>query len=293
MVNLLAQFQLSDSLLSALQNDSQQQADQSTNKTSSTDSALLTILKIISNVTSYARSVVSTSANSSKFCKLVVSPSLMEATEQITGKMSSKSASLGLFVLSIKNVASHLSKAQVTLNELKDKEKNISSFSTQELVSLAGTNPGEKLPGLILRKIVATKLGSCISEKELEVTLSAETVEALSFLLWRLLEHYLLYSTSAAVSSSTDSPYQTTLKRLNEGKDKHFGINFSSPRSSFSQFDIERFKSEVQNTLNDSFFDKLDDILEVVEGRTKSGTSSAGFLQAIIRRTKRLSQLYT
>jgi len=292
MVNLLAQFQLSDSLLSALQNDSQQ-ADQSTDKTSSTDSALLTILKIISNVTSYARSVVSTSANSSKFCKLVVSPSLMEATEQIGGNISSKSASLGLFVASINNVASHLSKSQVTLNELKDREKNISSFSTQELVNLAATNPAEKLPGPVLRKIAASKLASCISEKELEVTLSAETVEALSFLLWRHLEHYLLYSTSAAVSSSTDSPYQATLKSLNEGKDKHFGINFSSPRSSFSQFDIERFKSEVRSTLNDNFFDKLDDILEVVETRTKSGTSSAGFLQAIIRRTKRLSQLYT
>jgi hypothetical protein len=38
---------------------------------------------------------------------------MMEATEQVTGNISSKTASLGLFVLSIQNVAKHLSKAQV------------------------------------------------------------------------------------------------------------------------------------------------------------------------------------
>jgi hypothetical protein len=33
------------------------------------------------------------------------------------------------------------------LNELKDKEKNLASFSTSELVHIASINPVEKLPG--------------------------------------------------------------------------------------------------------------------------------------------------
>lgn len=65
MLSLLGQFQLCDSLLSAIELSGVSE----TEKTGG-DSVLLTILKIISNVTNYARSVVSTGGNSSKFCKL-------------------------------------------------------------------------------------------------------------------------------------------------------------------------------------------------------------------------------
>jgi len=189
-------------------------------------------------------------------------------------------------------VAKHLSKAQAGLNELKDKEKNLASFSTSELVHIASINPVEKLPGLVLRKLAGAKISTSITEKQLEVQLSAEAVEALGFLMWRHLEHYLLYSSTAS-AATPDTPYQATLRRLNESKDKGLEYGYSSPRSKFPSFDLEKLKSDVRITLNDTFFEKLGDIVDLVETRTSTGTSSAGFLQAIIRRTKRLAQLYT
>jgi hypothetical protein len=65
MLSLLGQFQLCDSLISEIEMSGASE----TEKTEG-DSVLLTILKIISNLTNYARSVVSTGGNSSKFCKL-------------------------------------------------------------------------------------------------------------------------------------------------------------------------------------------------------------------------------
>jgi predicted house-cleaning noncanonical NTP pyrophosphatase (MazG superfamily) len=59
------------------------------------------------------------------------------------------------------------------------------------------------------------------------------------------------------------------------------------------QVDLERLKADVKVVLNDSFFEKLTDIVDIVEKTTSSRTSTAGFLQAIIRRSKRLALLHT
>ena len=59
------------------------------------------------------------------------------------------------------------------------------------------------------------------------------------------------------------------------------------------QVDLEKLKGDVKVVLNDSFFEKLGEVVEIVEARTSSGTSTAGFLQAIIRRSKRLALLHT
>ena len=86
-----------------------------------------------------------------------------------------------------------------------------------------------------MRKLAGARLSASIGEKQLEVQLAAETVEALGFLLWRHLEHYLLYSNPAS-TATPDTPYQATLRRLNESKDAGRGgvLEYSnSPRSKF------------------------------------------------------------
>jgi len=280
MLGLLSQFQLTPDLIGSLEGQDSAQC-----------SGLLLVLKIVSNVTSYARTVVSASGNNSKTCRLVVSPSLLDATESSSsGAVSSRPASLGLVVMSIKHLANHLSRSQVELHELKEKESSLPTFPTSELAVLAGVNTAQKLPGIAIRQLAAARLDGVITDKQLDVQLSAETVESLTFLMWRHLEHYLLYS-SAALTASPATPYQATVRRLNEGKDP-IGM-VQSPRSNFPQVDLEKLKGDVQVVLNDTFFDKLGDIVEVVEKQTSSGTSTAGFLQAIIRRSKRLALLHT
>ena len=86
-----------------------------------------------------------------------------------------------------------------------------------------------------MRKLAGARLAASIGEKQLEVQLAAETVEALGFLLWRHLEHYLLYSNPAS-TATPGTPYQATLRRLNESKDAGRGgvLEYSnSPRSKF------------------------------------------------------------
>jgi len=286
MIALLSQFQLTQDMLSSLE-------------ASADPSSLLLVLKILNNVTSYARTIVTTSGNNSKSCRLVVSPSLLDACEGSPGAMVGgrpasvgRPASLGLLVLSLKYLANHLARAQANLNELKEKEKGLSSCPTSELALLAEISPTEKLPGITVRRLAAKKLEAVISDKQLEVQLSSETLESMGFLLWRHLEHYLLYS-SAALSSTAATPYQATVRRLNESKDQFGDFGVNSPRSNFPKVDLEKLKGDVKVVLNDSFFEKLGEVVEIVEARTSSGTSTAGFLQAIIRRSKRLALLHT
>jgi len=201
-------------------------------------------------------------------------------------------ASLGLLVLSLKYLATHLKKGQASLNELKEKEKGLSACPSSELASLAQIDPARKLPGVTVRRLAAAKLESIIAEKQLVVQLSSETLESMGFLLWRHLEHYLLFS-SAAVNSAPSTPYQATVRRLNESRDQLGEIKINSPRSNFPKVDLDKLKEDVKVVLNDSFFEGLGEVIGIVEKRSSSATSSAGFLQAIIRRSKRLAQLHT
>ena len=72
-----------------------------------------------------------------------------------------------------------------------------------------------RLAGITIRQLAAGKLEAAIADKQLDVQLSAETVESLSFLLWRHVEHYLMFS-SAALASTPSTPYQVEFFRFSE-----------------------------------------------------------------------------
>ena len=59
------------------------------------------------------------------------------------------------------------------------------------------------------------------------------------------------------------------------------------------QVDIEKLKKDILTVMNETFFDKLGDNVATVESVVQSKAAAQGFLQAIIRRTKRLSSLHT
>ena len=64
-------------------------------------------------------------------------------------------------------------------------------------------------------------------------------------------------------------------------------------RAGFGTVDLERLKKEVVGVMNETFFDKLTDNVTTVEQVVNSKAASSGFLQAVLRRTKRLSTLHT
>jgi len=282
MLSLLHQFQLTDSLVTALQN---------VNPTK-TPSATLMVLQIISNVTSFARALVVSSSPSPRSTRLIVSPSLLEATEGLSeGPVSSRPASLGLLIVTTRTVASQLARSQASLSDYQARLGSLQSLPITELIRLAEISSTEKLPTVLVRKMANEKLSSTISSKSKEVSLCAGTVEGLTFLVWRHLEHYLLYS-SAATSTGPITPFQQAFNKHNSYVQEVGGTN-ASHRTAFAKVDLERLKKDVLSVLNETFFDKLGDIVGDVEASANSKPAASGFLQSVLRRTKRLAALHT
>ena len=130
----------------------------------------------------------------------------------LDGPVSSRPASLGLLVVSLRNVNTQLGRSQTSLSEYEERLASLQSLPITELVRLAEVAPTEKLPTVVVRRMASDKLSATISYKTREVGLCAGIVEGLAFLVWRHLEHYLLYS-SAAQSAGSTNPLQQTFSR--------------------------------------------------------------------------------
>ena len=145
--------------------------------------------------------------------RLVVSASMMEATEGLSeGPVTSRPASLGLLLVSLTNVNNQLSRSQTGLADYKERLNSLQSLPVTELVRLAEVIPTEKLPTVLVRRMAQEKVTATISSKQREVELCGASVEGLSFLVWRHLEHYLLYS-GAAAQAGQGTPIQEAYSR--------------------------------------------------------------------------------
>ena len=60
-------------------------------------------------------------------------------------------------------------------------------------------SPTEKMPAASIRKLAQERTASSVSTMESQVKLCTATVEGLAFLLWRHLEHFLLYTRLALI----------------------------------------------------------------------------------------------
>jgi len=281
MMSLLNQFQLSDSLISSV--------------ASATPSPpTLPLLQIVHNVISFSCNLVSASSTSPRSTRLVVSPSLLEASEGVSDgpALSSRPASLGLLVVTLRNLGAQLARSQQALLESQERLSSLPSLPLTELSSLACVSPSDKLPTSTVRKLAGEKVSQAVAGRGKEVSLCLRGVEGLSFLVLRHLEHFLLYST-AAESAGPSTPYQQAVSRHNKAQ-KEVGSVPLAPRTGFSKVDLERLKSDSSLILNDSFFDKLNDDLSLLErGSMNQQLSDNSFLQSVLRRLKRLAALHT
>jgi hypothetical protein len=72
----------------------------------------------VANVASYARAVVSAGGTSSRSCRLVVSAALLEEGPAASGQAAGRPASLGLLVMTARNLTAQLARSQVRLLSL-------------------------------------------------------------------------------------------------------------------------------------------------------------------------------
>ena len=164
--------------------------------------------------------------------RLIASPSLLEAKEgMLDGPVTSRPASLGLLVVSLRNVNTQLGRSQSSLTEYQERLTSLQSLPISELVRLAEVDPTDKLPTVVVRRLASDKLTTTISNKTREVGLCAGIVEGLTFLVWRHLEHYLLYSSAAQSAGSTNPLHQTFNKQF---QPLETGIT-SSHKTSFTE----------------------------------------------------------
>merc|ERR1719210_1204578 len=89
------------------------------------------------------------------------------------------------------------------------------------------------MPAAAIRKLAQERTASSVTTLEAEVKLCTSTVEGLAFLLWRHLEHFLLY-TSAATTSGPATPFQAAFNRLHTVPLEQGSVPFSS-KAAFSQ----------------------------------------------------------
>ena len=243
-------------------------------------------------MTSFARSLVVSSSPSTRSSKLIVAPSLLEAKEGLPeGPVSSRAASLGLLIVTTKSIAQQLARSQTSLTDFEARLATVHTLPVTELIRVAEINSTEKIPTVIARKMANDKISSTICSKSREVTLCAGALEGLMFLVWRHLEHFLLYS-NAANTLGPSTPFQQAFNRHNTSI-LEIGGSTASHRTAFSQVDLEKLKKDIAVVLSETYFDKLTDVVNIVEDTVKSKASSAGFLQSILRRSKRLAVLHT
>jgi hypothetical protein len=63
------------------------------------------------------------------------------------------------------------------------------------------------LAGQTVRRLAGARLQAVLAGRRKELLLAAVSLESLVFLIWRHLEHFLLYS-SAALAATPATPYQ-------------------------------------------------------------------------------------
>ena len=175
---------------------------------------------------------------------------MMEATEGLSeGPVTSRPASLGLLVVSLTNVNTQLARSQTALADYKERLTSLQTLPVTELVRLAGVSPdGPKLATVVVRRMAQEKVAATIASKSREVALCCASVEALSFLVWRHLEHFLLYSGAAGAGAGT-AIQEAYSKHVTYTQDQ--GYSAPSHRTGFAAVMDDNFwqSEEIKNTL--------------------------------------------
>merc|ERR1719232_1571651 len=106
-------------------------------------------------------------------------------------------------------------RSQAALADHKERLTSLHSLPVTELVRLAEVNPEVKLARVVVRRMAQDKVTSIISSKTLEVSLCSASLEGLIFLIWRHLEHFLLYS-GAPLAAGQHTPIQEAYSNIRQ-----------------------------------------------------------------------------
>ncbi|XP_063402892.1 nuclear pore complex protein Nup205-like [Mytilus trossulus] len=267
---------------------------------------LLTYLEISANVTSYCRTVISASGLSSQYCRILFGPSLEEALSRDirSGEDYSVSSltftpSLGVIVYQLRQCASNF--MYVYDSHQQHQRKQHSSLSTDDLKEYSGVPMTEKIASHQRQQLARRRLSQIVNDKWREMQQLSYIIENCIFILWRHLEYYLVH---CVPTDQQPSIYQVHIQRQQQMR--RLQDLTGSPRSILEQQqqytqdpdemskivsreELAAFKSNVTNVVSESLLKKIQ---EINQSFCKN-RSHYGFVEALIRRLRRLLRLHT
>lgn len=289
MLGLMPHFDLTERLTSILQkNFNGKQLDEATKL----------VLEISSHIFGFAKNLVSKSLSQSKYCRILFTPSLLEANdarqfeEQTQLNIPTRPPSLGQVILAVKHLSTHLHDASSVVEDLRVKSNTISHLSNEELdvfvsSDLATTN--KVMSTNERRLLVSSIINSSIAEKEHQIKLAQGSIEKATLLIWAHLEHFIFYANADSDSSLT--PYQKAYRvQIDDFHPPGDLSNELSTHSSMSRASLQKLKDEIRTCFNESLFYQIEDVNSIIG---KSSPDVASFLEIMIRRLKRLASLHT
>ncbi|XP_052238220.1 nuclear pore complex protein Nup205-like isoform X2 [Dreissena polymorpha] len=271
-------------------------------------------LEVATNVTSFCRALVSNSGPNVQYCRVLFWPNMEEAMVRDlhgSGDFSMSTLSpaqlpnLGIVVYELKQCTNQFLAVYETRKLHLSKLQGLSELSVEDLKQFSGIADGEKMSSQQRQGLARRKLSQIIAYNYRELQAYSFIIENTLFLLWRHLEYYLLHcvpSDRGATQFQAQARRQAQIRRLQDsiglgsspsqtGSGDSVGLSFDldDSRRHVRQQDIEALKQAALTVCSESLFKK---ILEINQTFCKS-RSHYGFVEAVVRRIRRLLRLHT
>ncbi|XP_052238587.1 LOW QUALITY PROTEIN: nuclear pore complex protein Nup205-like [Dreissena polymorpha] len=271
-------------------------------------------LEVATNVTSFCRALVSNSGPNVQYCRVLFWPNMEEAMVRDlhgSGDFSMSTLSpaqlpnLGIVVYELKQCTNQFLAVYETRKLHLSKLQGLSELSVEDLKQFSGIADGEKMSSQQRQGLARRKLSQIIAYNYRELQAYSFIIENTLFLLWRHLEYYLLHcvpSDRGATQYQAQARRQAQIRRLQDsiglgsspsqtGSGDSVGTSFDldDSRRHVRQQDIEALKQAALTVCSESLFKK---VLEINQTFCKS-RSHYGFVEAVVRRIRRLLRLHT
>ncbi|XP_052809828.1 nuclear pore complex protein Nup205-like [Mya arenaria] len=312
MVALLPRYCVSEKLMKQLKNlDIQHEGDKAEIQAQVTQA----YLDVATNVTSYCRALVSNSGPNVQYCRVLFWPNMEEAMTrdiQGSGDLSVSSLTpaqlpnLGVLVYQLKTCMSQFLAVYEKRKFHLGKLEGLSDLSVEDLKQFSGVVEGEKMSSQQRQAVAYKRLSHIIAYNYRQLQAYSYIIENSLFLLWRHLEYYLIHcvpSDRSQANIQTQARRQQQIRRLQDavgvggspsmdrigGGDSVSSFDLDDSRRHVRQQDIDTLKQAAVTVLSESLFKKIQEINQTF---CKS-RSHYGFVEAVIRRVKRLLRLHT
>ncbi|XP_045195259.2 nuclear pore complex protein Nup205-like [Mercenaria mercenaria] len=312
MVALLPKYCVSEKLNKQLKNLDIQQEDE---KRDLKAEVMQAYLEVATNVTSYCRALVSNSGPNVQYCRVLFWPNLEEAMARdihASGDFALSTLSpaqvpnLGIVVYQLKQCTNHFMRVYENRKQHLSKLEGLSDLSVEDLKQFSTITGEEKMSSQVRQVIAKKRLSQLIAYNYKELQAYSYIIENSLFLLWRHLEYYLLHCVPADKGQSqyqSQARKQLQMRRLQDivgisqspmersgsGENITAGFDLGDSRQHVRQQDIDTLKQAAITVLSDSLFKKIQEI-NVTFCKSRS---HYGFVEAVIRRIKRLLRLHT